>query len=74
MTPPAQMTLEEAYALVLEMGSPPKFERNDDLYGVEGPRAFASGMLPHRTPEGEIHAWIWDDGLMLVSKELFELL
>lgn len=42
-----------------------------DLLEAEGlkwqPRACESGLLP----QGVIHAWAWDDGLVLVSPEVW---
>jgi hypothetical protein len=33
-----------------------------------------SSMLPHDAAGREIEAWVWDEGLMLVSPEVFKLL
>lgn len=45
-----------------------------DLLEAEGlkgqPRACESGLLP----QGAIHAWAWDDGLVLVSPEVWGIL
>lgn len=53
---------------------PPLFSSNEDLYRVEGPRVYRSGLLPYDLPDRTIDALVWDDGLMLVSPRVFEAL
>jgi hypothetical protein len=44
-------------------------------YGqVEGPRVFLGRMLPHPNGADACHAWVWPDGLMVVSKDVWGLI
>jgi hypothetical protein len=74
MTAPTLLTANELLDLLDGLGDIPKFAKNDDLYETSGPRVHPSSMLPHDAAGREIEAWVWDDGLMLVSPEVFKLL
>jgi hypothetical protein len=70
------MTLDELIDLFTEVGFPPKFSGDSmPMYDVKGPRAYLGRMVPHPLPDGkECHAWVFDDGLMIVSQEVFDLI
>ncbi len=74
MSAPMLLTADELLNLLDGLGDIPKLAKNDDLYETNGPRVHSSAMLPHDAAGREIEAWVWDDGLMLVSPEVFELL
>ena len=50
------------------------FERVEDISKPSGPRIVPSGLLPHKGEVGEVHAWVWQDGLCMVSRAVFEAL
>lgn len=47
--------------------------QQEELKGV--PRVVETGLLPDKKPDGTvIEAWVWDDGLCLVSPAIWGLL
>jgi hypothetical protein len=72
---PVTLTGEQFLAALQSWGQVPRLIADtDDLMGTSGPRISTSGMVPHPSPEGEIHAWVWPDGLCIVSRAIFDAL
>lgn len=73
---PTLLTGEQFLAALASWGAiPPLVYPTDNLYGTAGPRISTSGLVPHPDGHGgEIDAWIWPDGLVIVSRRVFEAL
>jgi len=73
MAPPSALTLSEIVDVLGDLDLP-KYPDYKDLYGASGPRVAPSGLLPYPAPDGEVHALMWGDGLILVSYDVFGVL
>jgi hypothetical protein len=77
MNPPTQLTGEDfVQALQLLDPLPGLYVEQLDWYGKPKPIIQYSGLLPYQTEKTNltIDALVWDDGLILVSRRIFEAL
>jgi hypothetical protein len=66
--------LADTLDLILGLdGMPPLFTDTADMFGIEGPRIYLLRILGTGTSK-DTHSMVWDDGLMCVSAEVWELL
>ena len=65
---PVELSRDAFLAAIAETNAIPRLVPEiAGLLGVEGFRATQSGLLPY----GEVQALVWNDGLCLLSKQLF---
>lgn len=73
VTPPLNLTADEVIDLAATLRPRIAKTRDELMFEVTGPRLKPSGLIPYHDDD-TVQGIMWDDGLMLVSIALWEML